>query len=284
MNAQDFSKLAALLHERSGLVLGSDKAYLAESRLAPVARKWGWSDSAALVRDLARQHGKARDDRLVAEVVEAMTTNESFFFRDQKPFDQFRDVMLPSLLTARAATKRIRIWSAACSSGQEPYSLAMVIRELGAKLNGWRVEILATDLSNEILQRARDATYTQFEVQRGLPIQLLAKYFEQHGDRWRLKPEIRNMVQFRPHNLLESARALGRFDIIFCRNVLIYFDQGTKRKVLDHLAEVIAEDGYLTLGGSETVLGISDRFRMQKEHRGLYRPAGREGAFAVSGA
>ena len=270
MSPQDFKKLAELLRQRSGLVLGEDKAYLAESRLTPVARHWGFNDAAALVGALARKQGKGGDPNLIADVVEAMTTNESFFFRDQKPFDQFRDVMLPHFLNARKQRRHVRIWSAACSSGQEPYSLAMVLKEQGAKVQGWQFDILATDLSREMLQRAETGLYTQFEVQRGLPIQMLAKYFTQDGDRWRISPEIRKMVTFKLHNLLEDCRSLGKFDIVFCRNVLIYFDQQTKARVLGQIAEVLADDGFLVLGGAETVLGISDRFKMMPGQRGLY--------------
>ena len=272
MNPQDFKKLADLLRQRSGLVLGDDKAYLAESRLTPVARTWGFSDAGGLVRAIVRGESKGRDPKLITDVVEAMTTNESFFFRDKKPFDQFRDIMLPALLQSRAQKKHIRIWSAACSSGQEPYSLAILLKEMEAKLKGWRVEILATDLSREILERAEQGVYTQFEVQRGLPIQLLAKYFTQDGDRWRLSNDVRRMVQFKTHNLLEDPRMLGKFDIVFCRNVLIYFDQETKARVLNQMADLLPEDGYLLLGGAETVLGICDRFRTMPGHRGLYTP------------
>lgn len=270
MSPQDFKKLAELLRERSGLVLSEDKAYLAESRLTPVARDWGFNDASGLVGALARKQGKGADPKLIADVVEAMTTNESFFFRDQKPFDQFRDVMIPHFLNARKQRRNVRIWSAACSSGQEPYSLAMVLKEQGAKLQGWQFDILATDLSREMLERAETGLYTQFEVQRGLPIQMLAKYFTQDGDRWRISSEIRKMVTFKLHNLLEDCRSLGKFDIVFCRNVLIYFDQQTKARVLSQIADVLADDGFLVLGGAETVLGISDRFKMMPGQRGLY--------------
>lgn len=270
MSPQDFKNLSDMLRQRSGLVLGEDKAYLAESRLTPVARDWGFNDAATLITALARRQGKGGDPKLVADVVEAMTTNESFFFRDQKPFDQFRDVMLPHMINARTQKKHFRIWSAACSSGQEAYSLAMILKEHEAKLKGWRIDIVGTDLSREMLQRATDGTYTQFEVQRGLPIQMLAKYFKQEGDRWRISDEIRKMVTFKSHNLLEDPRTLGRFDIVFCRNVLIYFDQQTKSRVLGQTADLLAEDGFLVLGGAETVLGISDRFKMMPGYRGLY--------------
>ncbi|RDD63626.1 CheR family methyltransferase [Ferruginivarius sediminum] len=283
MNPQDFEKLAALLHGRSGLVLGSDKAYLAESRLGPVARQWQYVDVHALIRALARREGSGADARLLDDVVEAMTTNESFFFRDNKPFDQFREFVLPALMSARSTSRSIRIWSAACSSGQEPYSLAMILKEMGARLEGWNIEILGTDISRAILKRARDGIYSQLEVQRGLPIQLLAKYFDQRGDQWQVKEEIRHMVQFREHNLLGEPPAAGRFDVVFCRNVLIYFDQATKAQVLAKVAKAMAGDGYLTLGGAETVLGVSDHFRTIPEQRGLYGRADAPTTVAASG-
>lgn len=270
MNAQDFQRLSSILQQRSGLVLGADKAYLAESRLTPVAREWGFADVHELIRALVRREGKGASAKLLEQVVEMMTTNESFFFRDQVPFQQFRDVVVPRLMAARAGSRRIRVWSAACSSGQEPYSLAITLKEMGARLDGWHVEILATDLSRSILERARRAAYSQLEVQRGLPIQILAKYFTQEGESWRLKDEIKQMVCFKEHNLLDGPPGSGRFDVVFCRNVLIYFDQATKAKVLDDIAGSLAPDGYLTLGGAETVLGISERFRTIPGQRGLY--------------
>jgi len=269
MTPADFDYLAALLKERSGLVVQRDKLYLLESRLVPLARKRGLVGLPELVAEMR----KTRNEALLVAVTEAMTTNESFFFRDIKPFEIFRTVTLPALLQARAAQKTIRIWSAACSTGQEPYSLAMLLKEEGAKLAGWRIEIIATDLAGEVLQRAKEGTYSQFEVQRGLPIKLLMKYFKQEGERWRIDAGIRQMVQYRPFNLLTSFAPLGRFDVVFCRNVLIYFDQPTKTEILGRLAKVMPPDGHLYLGGAETVLGISDRFKPVPGQRGLYAPA-----------
>ncbi len=228
MTGDDFDMLCRLLKERSGLVLTRDKAYLLESRLLPVARKRNMKSLDELIVAL---RGRA-DGELLRDVVEAMTTNESFFFRDIKPFDQFRTFVLPQLLVKRASKKAIRVWSAACSSGQEPYSLAMIMTEEKAKLAGWNIEIVATDLSTEILEKAQAGLYTQFEVQRGLPIQLLVKYFKQQGDRWQIDAGIRSMVRFRCLNLLDDFTQFGQFDVIFCRNVLIYFDQPTKTAVL----------------------------------------------------
>jgi len=266
MTPQEFDFVAKLVRKECGLVLSADKAYLVESRLAPIARKQGCGTADAFVRELMKD---TRPDR-VREVVEAMVTNETFFFRDKKPFDQFKDYVLPALLKARAARKQIRIWCAASSTGQEPYSIAMLCKEAAAQLAGWRVEILATDVSNEVLRIAKEGIYSQFEVQRGLPIQLLVKYFTQQGDKWQLKPEIRSMVNYRPFNLLTDPASLGGFDVVFCRNVLIYFDTDTKTRILDGVARVLAADGHLYLGGAETVLGISSRFQPVPAQRGLY--------------
>ncbi|GAB4393701.1 MAG: chemotaxis protein CheR [Kiloniellaceae bacterium] len=267
MNVNDFEFIAQLLYQRSGLVITQEKAYLLESRLNPVARKWDLESFDALIAALRSN----KDERLMVDVTEAMTTNESFFFRDNRPFDQFKDIVLPHLLEARAARKQIRIWSAACSSGQEPYTLAMILKEEAAKLAGWKIEIVATDLSTEILNKAKDGLYSQFEVQRGLPITLLMKYFSQEGEKWRISDDIRNMVTYKPFNLLDNPSALGNFDVVFCRNVLIYFDQQTKGQVLSRVAQIMPTDGFLYLGGAETVLGISDSFEVVPGQRGIYR-------------
>jgi chemotaxis protein methyltransferase CheR len=268
MTGEDFDLLCRLLKDRSGLVLTRDKAYLLESRLLPVARKRNMKSLDELIATL---RGRADGD-LVRDVIEAMTTNESFFFRDVKPFDQFRNYVLPQILKTRATKKSIRIWSAACSSGQEPYSLAMILAEEKAKLQGWQIEIVATDLSTEILEKAQAGAYSQFEVQRGLPIQLLVKYFKQQGERWQIDPAIRGMVKFRCLNLLDDFQPMGHFDVIFCRNVLIYFDQPTKTTVLERIVRILPSDGYLYLGGAETVIGITDKFSSLAEQRGIYTP------------
>jgi chemotaxis protein methyltransferase CheR len=266
MNVTDFDLIAQILKDRSGLSLNKEKAYLLESRLNPVARKWSFSG----FDELAQAIRTKRDEALLVDVTEAMTTNESFFFRDQKPFDQFTNIVLPHLLEARAARRSFRIWSAACSSGQEPYTLAMLLKEQAEKLSGWRVEIVATDLSNEILDKAKEGLYSQFEVQRGLPISLLVKYFSQVGDRWQIDDSLRSMVKYQRLNLLEDLSSLGMFDVVFCRNVLIYFDTPTKTKVLDSISKMLPSDGFLYLGGAETVLGTSDRFQIMQGQRGIY--------------
>jgi chemotaxis protein methyltransferase CheR len=264
----EYDYLRKLLKERSGLVLSSDKQYLVESRLLPIVRKHGL----ASLGELAQRLKVPGVEPLIVEVVEAMTTNESFFFRDRIPFDHFREAILPTLLSARANQRRIRIWCSAASTGQEPYSLAMCIKEMAQQTAGWRIEIIATDLSTEVLEKAKAGVYSQFEVQRGLPIQLLVKYFAQNGETWQLAPEIRSMVQYRPFNLLADFGQLGAFDAVYCRNVLIYFDQPTKIDVLERIARVLEPDGYLVLGAAETVVGLTEAFKPMTDRRGLYVP------------
>jgi chemotaxis protein methyltransferase CheR len=276
MTPNDYDYLRKCLKARSGLVLAADKQYLVESRLLPVARKAGFANLAELVTAL-----KSADESLMTSVVEAMTTNESFFFRDKVPFDHFRATIMPALLAARKSSRMIRIWCAAASTGQEPYSLAMCLKEMEREVAGWRIDIIATDLSNEVLEKARAGLYSQFEVQRGLPIQLLIKHFKRVGELWQVAPEIRAMVKYRQLNLLNDFTELGHFDLIFCRNVLIYFDQPTKIDMLNRFGRIIASDGYLVLGAAETVVGLTDAFKTLPDKRGLYAPStGRTPLFA----
>ena len=275
MTPQEFDYVSGMLKRESGLVLGRDKVYLLESRLVPIARQRGLPGLSELIKALMT----GADATLAKIVVDAMTTNETFFFRDIKPFDQFKTVTMTEIMETRASKKSLRIWSAACSSGQEPYTLAMILKEMEAKLAGWRIEILATDLSNDVLEKAKRGAYTQFEVQRGLPVQLLVKYFTQTKDAWMISDVLKKMVTYRPFNLLGSYMGLGTFDVIFCRNVLIYFDQETKGKVLDNMVKLMPSDGTLYLGGAETVLGVTNNFQPVAGQRGLYRPvAGAAGA------
>jgi chemotaxis protein methyltransferase CheR len=264
----DYDYLRKLLRERSGLVLSADKQYLVESRLLPVAHRAGFDSLAELVQKLR----SPKNELLVTTVAEAMTTNESFFFRDKLPFDHFREVIMPALLAARPTQRRIRIWCAAASTGQEPYSLAMSLKEMGQNVAGRPIEIVATEFSTQILERAKSGIFSQFEVQRGLPIQLLIKYFDQVGETWQINPDVRAMVQFRPINLLHEFNHLGPFDLVFCRNVLIYFDQETKTRVLDRIARILEHDGYLVLGAAETVVGLTDSFKPLPDRRGIYVP------------
>ena len=261
-----FVSIAAVLKAQSGLTIGPDKLYLLETRLQPIMVREKFADLAALADMLTLSAALSR------EVVEAMTTNESLFFRDQKPFDALRLRILPRLHATRPPGVPIRIWSAAASTGQEAYSIAMLAAELGAGLGGRRVEILATDIARDPLERARAGVFSQFEVQRGLPMQMLVKYFAKDEALWRIKPALRDAVSFREWNLLADPRPLGRFDIVFCRNVLIYFDAPTKTRVLEAIAGVTAPDGVLFLGGAETVLGLTDKFIAIAGESGAYAP------------
>jgi chemotaxis protein methyltransferase CheR len=269
MTPLDYEYLQKVLKDRSGLMLSVDKKYLLESRLLPLARKIGVAGISELVAKM-----KGGKEALILDVVEAMTTNETFFFRDKTPFDYFKDAVVPELIRARAGRRALRIWCAAASTGQEPYSLAMILKEMGAALNGWRIEIVATDLSPEVLEKSRSGLYTQFEVQRGLPIQLLVRHFTQVGAMWQLNADTKALVQFRQFNLLQDFSSLGKFDIIFCRNVLIYFDQATKTDIFNRLARVSEPDGYLFLGAAETVVGLTDNYRICPDRRGVYVPNG----------
>jgi len=261
-----FDTLASLLKTKSGLIIGMDKLYLLETRLASIVKREKFNDMNGLAERLRRPGS----DALARDVVEAMTTNESFFFRDDRPFLHFRTQALPRLIAARPPGSPLRVWSAASSSGQEAYSLAMIVAEAAAVLAGRKVEIVGTDIARDQLARAREGIYSQFEVQRGLPVQMLMRYFRKNESNWHIADAIRAMVQFREFNLLADLRSLGRFDIVFCRNVLIYFDQPTKARVLEAIAGLMPPDGLLYLGGAETVLGITSRFAPMPNERGVY--------------
>jgi chemotaxis protein methyltransferase CheR len=264
MSAAAFATIAEVLKSRSGLVVGPDKLYLLETRLAPIIKREN-------LRDLSELSTRLRPGSpLERDVVEAMTTNESLFFRDNKPFDSIRKSVLPRLQAARPPGAPLRIWSAAASTGQEAYSIAMVVADLAAAMPGRRVEIVGTDIAREPLERARAGLYSQFEIQRGLPMQMLVKHFSKEDGQWRIKQALRDAVSFREWNLLSDLRGLGTFDIIFCRNVLIYFDPPTKRRVLDALAKQMPADGVLFLGGAETVLGLTEAFKPVPGENGTY--------------
>lgn len=270
MQAADFQFLSVLIKERSGIALSSDKTYLLENRLGPLAAQRRLNDISGLVARMK----SVRDEQLIRDVVEAMTTNESLFFRDGKPFELLRTVILPRIVAARPKERPLRIWSAACSSGQEAYSIAITLLEEEALLAGRPVEIVATDIATSMLIKAKAGVYSQFEVQRGLPIRLLLKYFTQKGTNWEIAPKVRSMVSFRQHNMLGECAGLGRFDIVFCRNVLIYFDEPTKKGVIERIAQVLAPDGVLLLGAVETIIGLSTRLEIVPGAAGIYRPVG----------
>ena len=254
VTAADFALIAEIVRARSGIVLGQDKAYLVESRLDGVVR----SQRLAGLAEVAARLRACPNDALAHDVVEAMTTNEPFFFRAIRPFEHLRRHALPALHATRPPAQPLRIWSAASSSGQEPYSIAMTALEAG--LGGRPVQVLGTDISVEQVTRAKLGLYSDFEVQRGLPAQSLAQYFKKAPDGWLVCEAVRRLVEFRRWNLMDDMQPLGTFDLVFCRNVLIYFDLPTKRRVLDAIWKRMAPGGLLYLGGAETTFGVSDRF------------------------
>ncbi len=269
IKTQDFEYLQSFLKTSSGLVVKPEKEYLLKSRLEPLARAQGLDSIGELVASMKRSGANG----LKETVTDAMTTNESLFFRDKTPFEHLDNIMLPYLLDARRSRRRLKIWCAAASTGQEPYSIAMSLKEQGTKVAGWRFDILGTDISKRVLDKASAARYTQFEVQRGLPIKLLLKYFTQQGENWVLNEDVRKMVIYKEGNLLESFSNIGKFDIIFCRNVLIYFDLETKRQVLEKIAMQMEKDSFLLLGAAETVMGICEKLQPVKGARGLFKLA-----------
>ncbi|WP_431282253.1 CheR family methyltransferase [Humitalea sp. 24SJ18S-53] len=265
-----FNTIAGLAKTRAGIVLTPDKGYMLDTRLATILRR----DNLPNLNALAQKLRGPGAEPLMKDVVEALTTNESSFFRDGKPFEHVARIV-PALHAKRPPGQKIRIWSAACSTGQEAYSLAILLSELG--LANRPFEIFGTDLSREVVERAREGLFTRFEVQRGLAVQRLVKHFAQEGAAFRIKPVLRAACRFEERNLLGEHRALGQFDLIFCRNVLIYFDMPTKAKVLGALAAQLAPDGALYLGGAETVMGLTDRLVPLPGERGVYGPVGKAG-------
>jgi len=253
--AENYRFLTDYIYRESGIVLDDDKHYLLEARLIPVAHQSQLASLDALCLALRNDN----DPPLKKKVVEAMTTHETLFFRDIAPFDALKTDILPPLMELRRATRKLSFWSAAASSGQEAYSLAMLLLETG--LSGWNIQILGTDLSEQILQRAREGRYMQIEVNRGLPASHLLKYFDRQNMDWQIKEHLRRMVQFEKFDLRNSMRTKGPFDVIFCRNVLIYFDTETKRKILSELRGALFPGGYLVLGGAETTLNLDDKFK-----------------------
>lgn len=266
MSPEDFQFYKKFLYERSGLSLGEEKVYLLVSRLTPVARQWSFASLA----DMTKALRGTPDAKMLGEIVDAMTTNETLFFRDDRPFKYFKTNVIPSIVKAREARKSLRIWAAASSTGQEPYSIVMTLLDTVTNHESWRMEILGTDLSDSALAQARKGEFNQFEIQRGMPIQLLMKHFKQDGQVWRINDKIRNMVKFENFNLLDSMDKFGTFDVIFCRNVLIYFDEPTKKKILQNMIKRLAPDGYLFLGGSETAFGLCPELKINTECPGLY--------------
>jgi chemotaxis protein methyltransferase CheR len=278
VNPSDYEFISLFLQQTSGLALGTGKQYLVESRLIPLAMQLGLGDLEHLFRELR----KGLDRQLATAVTEAMTTNETSFFRDKTPFDDLKATLLPALIKARSTVKKLRIWCAAASSGQEPYSLLMLFEESFPELRNWSIELVATDIAQSILNRASQGIYTQFEVQRGLPIQHLMKYFQQVANGWQVKDSLRQRIKWQQLNLLDRFDALGRFDLVLCRNVLIYFDLPMKRDILGRVATLLRSDGYLLLGAAETVLGILEDFsRFSSCSSAVYAPQSLVGAAAL---
>jgi chemotaxis protein methyltransferase CheR len=268
MTDQEFDVIRKLLRDQSAIDLDSGKQYLVESRLAPMLRRLNLSSIAELVAQLRYQPGNG----LCRQVVEAMVTTESSFFRDHHPFEALRQVVIPDLIKRRRDERRLHIWCAASSHGQEPYSIALLFREHFPELAGWKVSLLASDISREVLARAREGRYNQIEVNRGLPAALLVKHFEQHGTDWQLKPAIRSMVDFQEINLAQPWPSLPRMDLILIRNVMIYFDVETKKNILGRLARLLRPDAYLILGGAETTINLDDSYRrVEPIKAGLYQ-------------
>jgi chemotaxis protein methyltransferase CheR len=272
LNVADFEFVRALVTKRSAIVLDAEKTYLVESRLVPVAKSVGLATTSDLVAHLRSSPLSG----LHQKVVEAMTTNETSFFRDLHPFEAFKNVVVPDMLKRRASTRQLRIWCGASSTGQEPFSLAMLLREDFPCLKNWSVRIIATDLSDHVLERARRATFSQLEVNRGLPAPYLVKYFERRGLEWRLKDEICSMVEFGKLNLIESWPAMPPLDVVFLRNVLIYFDVPTKKQILAKIRAAMRSDGYFFLGGAETTLNLDENFeRIDFDRSGCYTLKGK---------
>lgn len=246
-----------LVRKQSAIVLEASKEYLIRARLEPITKAHGLSSLDELAR-LVR--ARPNDAALVSEVVDAMTTNETSFFRDLKPFDMLREQILPDLIVRRKHLRTIRIWCAASSSGQEPYTIAMILREHFAQLADWKIEFIASDISPSMVRRAKEGFFSQLEINRGLPAAFLVKYFAREDAGWRIKPELRRMIEFREMNLIHPWPFSGKFDLVFIRNVLIYFDLIEKRNILGKIRHVIASDGCLFLGTAETTFNVDDRF------------------------
>lgn len=268
LTSDTISFVCTTVRDNSAIELDVSKSYLIEARLAPVARDNGFASIADLVQGI---RSNRRPD-LKSRLVEAMTTNETSFFRDVHPFEALRKTLLPELRIRNASRRTLNIWSAACSTGQEIYSVAMHLREHFAELPAWKVQMIGTDLSDEVLAKARAAKFSQIEINRGLPATLLVKYFQREGMQWQLRPELRNMATFTKLNLIERWPSLPSMDIVFLRNVLIYFSPETKRAILEKIRKVMAPQAVLFLGAAETTMGLDASFeRVQVDNSVFYR-------------
>ena len=270
LDSNSLSFISTLVRKKSAIVLDENKSYLIESRLAPIVRDNGMKSIVELVGELR----KPFNNELAQQVVEAMTTNETSFFRDLHPFNALKDKVLPELIQKRASKRSLVIWSNACSSGQEPYSIAILIRENFPELIGWNIKIIATDICNKVLDRARTGVFNQTEVNRGLPMQLLMKHFQRQGTKWVVDENVRKMIDFRILNLVEPWHGIPMADVVFLRNVLIYFDLDTKTQILNQIHQTIQKDGFLFLGGSETTMNLNVSYEREQDGKAvIYRPA-----------
>lgn len=268
LSQADFEMIRSLVLKRAAIVLEEEKVYLAEARMSNLARREGLGSVAALMEKLHNDRGNG----LVQKIVEAMTTNETSFFRDIHPWEALRLTVLPQVLQRRQQERRLNIWCAAASSGQEPYTVAMLLRENFPQLSTWTLSFVASDLSTEMLQRCREGRYNQMEVNRGLSARLLVKYFTRAGADWVVNADLRRLIEFRQVNLIEPWIGLPQMDIVLIRNVLIYFDIPTKRQILGKIRQLLRPDGYLFLGGAETTLNLDDNFeRMNSDRSGCYQ-------------
>jgi chemotaxis protein methyltransferase CheR len=254
---ENYRFLQEHIYSQVGIVLEDNKHYLFESRLAPIVKRHGLSS----INDLCNVLHVKRNGEIGQQVVEAMTTNETYFFRDPAQYDAIRKILLPRLKDERRDTRKLRFWSAASSTGQEAYSLAMLLLEEG--LSDWNIQILGTDFSSKVVERARAATYQQIEVNRGLPVSMLVKHFKRSGLEWQLSEAVRKMARFDPIDLRKSMRTMGPFDLVFCRNVMIYFDNETKRNIMKEIHSTLFRGGWLLLGGAETMFGLDEWFDRQ---------------------
>jgi len=270
LSADDYNFVTNYLYKEAGISLGLDKEYLVENRLNELCRSVGLNSISALVTELKKGTPNSHRQRMV----EAMTTNETSFFRDSSPYEALKNHVIPELIELRKNARQLRIWSAACSTGQEPYTLAMLIHQnFGRQLVNWRIEIVGTDLAEKVLEKARSGVYTQLEINRGVPPNYLSSCFSKHGQNWQVLDELRAMTRFQRINLLEVPANLQTFDLVLCRNVLIYFDQPTKLRVLKNLHRHIKKDGYLMVGASEVLHGIGEQFkRVQKGATCCHQP------------
>jgi chemotaxis protein methyltransferase CheR len=268
--ANEFSYVCDLVKNAAAISLDAKREYLMEARLSPLARKEGFPSVSEMIQKLRTAAG----GELHWKVVEAMTTNETSFFRDVKPFDALRQVVIPHLIEARQSERRLNLWCAASSSGQEPYSLAILLRESFPVLQSWNISILASDISSEMLDKAKRARYTQLEVNRGLPASLLIKYFTKQGGEWQISDKIRQMVEFRRINLSERWPYMPPIDLVMLRNVMIYFPVETKKMILRGMRQIMRPDGYLFLGTAETTINLDAAYTSESFNKvSYYRPS-----------